>query len=149
MTLKQKRWTLFAVINGLVLLCIPLYHLYVHQFLPLVPDFMTKCVAVRFLHLYCTGCGGTRAIGALFNGDLLGSLRLNPFVPHRARRKIGCEGAQRGMDLVGGFPDCDDGGTKCCACLFRLRPHRRPRFLLALAKWKASPLDREVFDVVY
>ena len=81
MTLKQKRWTLFAVINGLVLLCIPLYHLYIHQFLPLVPDFMTKCVAVRFLHLYCTGCGGTRAVGALFNGDLLGSLRLNPFVP--------------------------------------------------------------------
>ena len=81
MTLKQKRWTLFAVINGLVLLCIPLYHLYVHQFLPLVPDFMTKCVAVRFLHLYCTGCGGTRAVGALFSGDILGSLRLNPFVP--------------------------------------------------------------------
>ena len=81
MTLKQKRWTLFAVINGLVLLCVPLYHLYIHQFLPLVPDFMTKCVAVRFLHLYCTGCGGTRAVGALFNGNLLGALRLNPFVP--------------------------------------------------------------------
>ena len=81
MTLKQKRWTLFAVINGLVLLCIPLYHLYVHQFLPLVPDFMTKCVAVRFLHLYCTGCGGTRAVGALLRLDVLGAFRLNPFVP--------------------------------------------------------------------
>ena len=81
MTLKQKRWTLFAVINGLVLLCIPLYHLYIHQFLPLVPDFMTKCVAVRFLHLYCTGCGGTRAVGALLRLDVLGAFRLNPFVP--------------------------------------------------------------------
>lgn len=81
MTLKQKRWVTFAVINGLVLLCIPLYHLYIHKFLPLFPDLMTKCVAVQFLHLYCTGCGGTRAIGALLRCDIIDAFRLNPFVP--------------------------------------------------------------------
>ncbi len=81
MTLKQKRWVTFAVINGLVLLCIPLYHLYIHKFLPLFPDLMTKWAGVQFMHLYCTGCGGTRAIGALLRCDILNAFRLNPFVP--------------------------------------------------------------------
>ncbi len=81
MTRKQKRWTVFAVINGLMLLAVPLYYLYVNVFLQVIPEQLTKCTAARFLHLYCTGCGGTRAVGALFRLDILTALRLNPFVP--------------------------------------------------------------------
>lgn len=81
MTRKQKRWTVFAVINGLILLAIPLYYLYVNVFLKLIPEQLIRCSVARFLHLYCPGCGGTRAVGALLRLDILGAFRLNPFVP--------------------------------------------------------------------
>lgn len=31
------------------------------------------------MHLYCIGCGGTRAVMAFLSGDFLESLRLNPY----------------------------------------------------------------------
>ncbi len=36
-----------------------------------------ECV-LWHLHLYCLGCGGTRSVTALLQGDILQSLRLNP-----------------------------------------------------------------------
>ena len=40
-----------------------------------------KCVFLNKLHIYCPGCGGTRAVYALLRFDLLASLIYNPIVP--------------------------------------------------------------------
>jgi hypothetical protein len=38
------------------------------------------CFWERFLHIYCPGCGGTRAVVALVHGDILMSLWFHPLV---------------------------------------------------------------------
>lgn len=47
---------------------------------PRFPILTPGCVFSRATHLYCPGCGGTRAVRALLRGDLLTSLRSNPIV---------------------------------------------------------------------
>lgn len=42
-----------------------------------IPD---ACLCKRFLHLYCPGCGGTRAATALLHGQVGQSLLYNPTV---------------------------------------------------------------------
>lgn len=42
------------------------------------------CVINRYTGAYCPGCGGTRAIVALFTGHILDSIIYNPFVPYFA-----------------------------------------------------------------
>ena len=39
-----------------------------------------KCVFLNKLHLYCPGCGGTRAVYALLNFDFVASFIYNPIV---------------------------------------------------------------------
>ena len=38
------------------------------------------CPSYTLLHIYCPGCGSTRAVGALMHGDVLLSLRQNPAI---------------------------------------------------------------------
>lgn len=40
---------------------------------------MQPCAFNQLLHLYCPGCGGTRAFFALLKGDILRSLYYHPF----------------------------------------------------------------------
>ena len=44
------------------------------------PILAPGCALSRVTHLYCPGCGGTRAVAALLRGDLLTSLQANPLV---------------------------------------------------------------------
>ncbi|MBQ3040390.1 MAG: DUF2752 domain-containing protein [Clostridia bacterium] len=43
-----------------------------------------KCTLVEKLHLYCPGCGGTRALYSLLRLDIISSLRYNIAVPFGA-----------------------------------------------------------------
>ncbi|MCM1540093.1 MAG: DUF2752 domain-containing protein [Blautia sp.] len=41
---------------------------------------MPPCVLDTYLHIYCPGCGGTRAVGALLQGNILESVWYHPIV---------------------------------------------------------------------
>ncbi len=45
---------------------------------------MSHCVFHRITGLYCPGCGGTRAVTALFHGKILVSLYYHPVVVYTA-----------------------------------------------------------------
>lgn len=47
---------------------------------PRFPILAPGCTMSRVTHLYCPGCGGTRAVAALLRGDIMTSLRANPVV---------------------------------------------------------------------
>lgn len=40
-----------------------------------------KCWTVELFHLYCPGCGGTRALHALVRLDFISVLKFNPILP--------------------------------------------------------------------
>lgn len=41
---------------------------------------LTKCMFLNTFHLYCPGCGGTRALFALLRFDIVASIQYNPTV---------------------------------------------------------------------
>ncbi len=47
-------------------------------------DYTLPCTLYTWTGFYCPGCGGTRAVFALAEGDILQSLYLHPFVPYVA-----------------------------------------------------------------
>ncbi len=42
---------------------------------------LAKCLTVKYFHMYCPGCGGTRALSALLRLDFLSMLKYNPILP--------------------------------------------------------------------
>ncbi len=49
-----------------------------------VQKYMIPCVFYSLTGLYCPGCGGTRAVDALFHGHFLRSFLYHPLVPYCA-----------------------------------------------------------------
>lgn len=47
-------------------------------------NLIPPCFFYHVLGIYCPGCGGTRAVGALLNGNVLLSLWYHPLVPYTA-----------------------------------------------------------------
>ena len=45
---------------------------------------VSRCWLWEHWHVYCPGCGGTRAIMSLLRGDVLTSFVLHPLVPYAA-----------------------------------------------------------------
>lgn len=49
----------------------------------LLPHFsLPPCIWLEIFGIYCPGCGGTRAVWALFHGHFLQALWLHPLVPY-------------------------------------------------------------------
>ena len=75
----KQRWLRFALIQALALSAAVAAFLY-RAYLDTLPGDgrISLCLIHDVLHLYCPGCGGTRAIVALLRGQWLHSLRCNP-----------------------------------------------------------------------
>lgn len=74
---RKAQWIIFGTVNAACVLAVLLFPLYksLVAFLPDMP-----CGMVRYLHLYCPACGGTRALDAFLSFDLLASVRYNPII---------------------------------------------------------------------
>lgn len=72
-----QRWQKMLVIVApfAVLAVCALIAWFVLHYVTLLP-----CPSYTLLHIYCPGCGSTRAVGALMHGDVLLSLRQNPAI---------------------------------------------------------------------
>ncbi len=79
--LTALRWVVFALVNASLALLWPLSKLYMKLIsLPKIGAF-AGCFIAHGLHIYCPGCGGTRAALALLRFDFAEAFRLNPTVP--------------------------------------------------------------------
>jgi len=63
---------IFLFIVGLIILHI--------KHLELTSIFPAPCAFYNITHFYCPGCGGTRAVKYLIQGDIIKSIQCNPFV---------------------------------------------------------------------
>jgi len=79
---KEVEDQLFEI--GLVLLIITIIGYFIYQWLLKDKITVHPCLVSLFLGFYCPGCGGTRAVNALFHGKLLQSLWYHPVVPYSA-----------------------------------------------------------------
>lgn len=78
MSKSEKRIFLFmTALMGLFFVFLTFYHINDIQF----HEFGEKdCGLKMFFHLYCPGCGGTRALDAFLHGQFLHSLLLQPTI---------------------------------------------------------------------
>ena len=58
------------------IIIVPLYYLYAEVLLPLSP--FKACMWDKVFGIYCPGCGGTRAVEALFHGKFLTAAWYHP-----------------------------------------------------------------------
>ncbi|MBQ6824256.1 MAG: DUF2752 domain-containing protein [Clostridia bacterium] len=75
---KKQQWIIFCTVNAVLVAGILLFPLYL-KIAKVVP--IGECTLLRVFHIYCMGCGVTRALKALLHFDILGSLMYNPIVP--------------------------------------------------------------------
>lgn len=82
MNMKKKKLTLEDILYriGLIVLVsgsivIPLYFCIIRKRFEMPP-----CAYSAYLHIYCPGCGGTRAVEALLHGHILESVWCHPIV---------------------------------------------------------------------
>lgn len=77
-TLEKSMYKLGWISLGVFLLLAGIYRFF------WLPILHLPCMMDRLLGLYCPGCGGTRAMQALFHGKLLSSLWYHPLVLYTA-----------------------------------------------------------------
>ncbi len=72
MKLETRRW-----IANLAALAAAMTALVLARFPPATSSFYPRCPVFFWLHVYCPGCGGTRAMAALLHGHLQEALHWN------------------------------------------------------------------------
>lgn len=75
MSCTGRRWT-----ANLVAVCAATACYLLLRFPPATSSFYPRCPVFTWLHLYCPGCGSTRALAALLHGRLLEAMQWNAMV---------------------------------------------------------------------
>lgn len=78
---RTKRVTIFILVNLAFAAAVIFIAVYKKFSAETGADPLGMCVMHDFLHLYCPGCGGTRAVMLLVRGDVIGAMLSNPIVP--------------------------------------------------------------------
>lgn len=83
--LDEKTQTQLYVVSSLVILVAVIF-LTVLYFVSgiKITDLLPGCIFYEKYHLFCPGCGGTRAVICLLQGDIIGSFLYHPFVVYAA-----------------------------------------------------------------
>ncbi len=79
MTTRRKN----LILALLPVVIIPLAYLIIPQW-HRIGLYLLPCPTLTLFHIYCPGCGGTRAVYALFSGDIISALKYNLLVPAAA-----------------------------------------------------------------
>lgn len=72
----RKLYIITCILLGIGFICFLLYHSFNLHF----SGHLSTCFMNAFLHIYCPGCGGTRAIDYLLHGQILKSFICHPLV---------------------------------------------------------------------
>ena len=72
---KNYTYEIILVITILILLLTIIYISYLKKFLE-IPE----CIIFKKYGIYCLGCGSTRAVYSLWNGNILKSIYYNPLI---------------------------------------------------------------------
>jgi hypothetical protein len=75
MSLNRRRW-----LANLVAIAIAAATWVLRVFPPARSRFYPRCPIFSWLHLYCPGCGGTRAVAALLHGRVSEAMHWNAMV---------------------------------------------------------------------
>jgi hypothetical protein len=75
MNCTARRWTANIAVIAAAIGCYLLL-----RFPPETSSFYPRCPAFQWLHVYCPGCGGTRAVAALLRGRLSEAMHWNAMV---------------------------------------------------------------------
>lgn len=78
---EQQKIENGCYIAGLCLLAVVLLYFFIYKTTGFrLEEYVPPCIFHKITGYYCPGCGGTRAVYALFRGDLLGCFRYQPFI---------------------------------------------------------------------
>ena len=72
-----------AILFGVLLVLAVPAKIFFNYFPKLMPD-MPRCPSISILGYYCAGCGSTRALYCLFQGNIRGVFANNPLMPFAA-----------------------------------------------------------------
>jgi len=75
MRVNTRRW-----LANLAALAVAAAACVVWRYSPASSRFYPRCPVFFWLHIYCPGCGGTRALAALLHGRLNQAMHWNPMV---------------------------------------------------------------------
>lgn len=79
---NQLEDQLFRLGVAVPFIAVPIYFVYRKYLLPMAP--FQVCLWDKLVGIYCPGCGGTRAVEALFHGEILLSAWYHPAVIYGA-----------------------------------------------------------------
>lgn len=74
----------YYVFLGIIVVLFGIYSYLLSIDLPITKIYPYPCILYSTMHLYCPGCGGTRAVEYLLKGDWIQSFVYHPVVPYTA-----------------------------------------------------------------